>query len=61
MMLATFPSGPPGTLREVFEGQFEHDPGANLPAYDVDGRGGFIMLRSTRMPREFRVVRNWKP
>jgi len=61
MMLATFPSGPPGTLREVFEGQFEHDPGANLPAYDVDGRGGFIMLRSTRMPREFRVIQNWRP
>ncbi len=60
MMLATFPSGPPGTLREVFEGQFEHDPGSNLPAYDVDGRGSFIMLRSTRLPREFRVVQNWR-
>jgi hypothetical protein len=61
MMLATFPSGPPGTLRMLFEGQFEHDPGANLPAYDVDRRGGFIMLRSTRMAREFRVIRNWVP
>lgn len=61
MMLATFPSGPPGTLREVFEGQFEHDPGANLPAYDVDSRGGFVMLRSTRIARELRVIQNWKP
>lgn len=59
MMLAVLDSGAPGTLREVFEGHFERDPGSNLAAYDVDRQGNFIMLRSALMPREWRVVRNW--
>jgi hypothetical protein len=49
-----------GEPRAVLEGYFERDPGANLPAYDVDPRGRFfIMLKSALQPRELRVVRNW--
>ncbi|MSO56917.1 MAG: hypothetical protein EXQ55_08360 [Acidobacteria bacterium] len=59
IMLAALDSGAPGTLRELFEGHFERDPGANLAAYDVDRQGNFIMLRSRRVPRELRVVLNW--
>lgn len=59
MMLAVLASGAPGTLREVFEGHFERDPGSNLAAYDVDQAGNFIMLRRALAPRELRVVRNW--
>ena len=39
MMLSAIRSGVPGTIREIFEGQFERDPGANAAAYDVDRRG----------------------
>ena len=46
MMLVAIRSGAPGELREIFEGQFERDPGANAAAYDVDRRGNFIMLKS---------------
>ncbi|HKY19957.1 MAG TPA: hypothetical protein VJM31_01955 [Vicinamibacterales bacterium] len=56
MMLVTLDSG---AKREVFEGHFERDPGANLPAYDVDRQGNFIMLRSVAKPRALRVVRYW--
>jgi hypothetical protein len=59
MMLARLDAGAPGTLREVFEGHFERDPGSNLAAYDVDRQGRFIMLRSRLMPREWRVILNW--
>jgi len=59
MMLAVLASGPPGSVREVFEGHFDRDPGSNLAAYDVDEAGNFIMLRSTLAPRELRVVRHW--
>jgi serine/threonine-protein kinase len=59
MMLADLRSGLPGTLRSVFEGYFVRDPGANLPAYDVDPQGNFVMLKSAHQPRALRVVRNW--
>ena len=59
MMLVALHSGAPGAPREIFEGHFERDPGANAAAYDVDSRGNFIMLKSALMPRELRVVQNW--
>ena len=59
MMLTVLQSGSPGALREIFEGFFERDPGANAAAYDVDTDGNFIMLKSALMPRELRVVQNW--
>jgi serine/threonine-protein kinase len=59
MMLADLASGLPGSLRMVFEGHFERDPGANLAAYDIDPQGRFIMLKSARAARELRVVQNW--
>ena len=59
MMRLEFKSGEPGQTRVVFEGDFEHDPGANLAAYDIDARGNFIMLKTARATRELRVVRNW--
>ena len=43
----------------MFEGHFERDPGANLAAYDVDGRRNFIMLKSALISRELRIVQNW--
>jgi hypothetical protein len=58
-MLVAFDAGAPGPVQEVFRGHFEHDPGANLPAYDVDSRGQFIMLKSALVPRELRVVLHW--
>jgi len=59
MMLVALHSGAPVALREIFEGHFEREPGANAAAYDIDSRGNFIMLKSTLMPRELRVVQNW--
>jgi len=59
VMLVAFDAGGPGAVQEVFRGHFERDPGANLPAYDVDSRGQFIMLKSALVPRELRVVQHW--
>jgi hypothetical protein len=59
MVVVALDSGAPGALRELFEGNFERDPGANLAAYDIDARGNFIMLKSAWTTREFRVVQNW--
>jgi Tol biopolymer transport system component len=59
MMRVEFKSGEPAQAGVVFEGDFQHDPGANLAAYDIDRRGNFIMLKSARASRELRVVRNW--
>jgi serine/threonine-protein kinase len=59
MLVVALDSGAPGALRELFEGNFERDPGANLAAYDIDARGNFIMLKSAWTTREFRVVQNW--
>jgi eukaryotic-like serine/threonine-protein kinase len=59
MLIVELSAGAPGALRELFEGDFEHDPGANLAAYDVDRRGSFIMLKSAVNSREWRVVQNW--
>jgi eukaryotic-like serine/threonine-protein kinase len=59
MMRVSLDAGAPGALQQVFEGYFERDPGSNLPAYDIDRDGTFIMLKSALMPRELRVVRHW--
>jgi len=59
MMLITVQSGAPGAAREIFEGAFDYDPGANLAAYDVDAQGNFVMLKRALVPRELRVVQNW--
>jgi Tol biopolymer transport system component len=46
--------------RQLFEGTFDRDPGANLANYDVDPQSrSFIMLKSALVPRELRVVVNW--
>jgi serine/threonine-protein kinase len=59
MMLRPLENGVPGAPRLVFEGHFERDPGGNLPAYDIDPQGRFIMLKSALAPRELRIVENW--
>ena len=59
MIRVMLDAGAPGAKQAMFEGNFERDPGANLPAYDVDADGTFIMLKSALIPRELRVVRNW--
>ena len=60
VMLRTLERGALGEPHAVFEGHFEHDPGANLASYDVDPQGRFfIMLKSASHPRELRVVKNW--
>lgn len=59
MIRVVLDAGAPGAKQTMFEGNFERDPGANLPAYDVDADGTFIMLKSALIPRELRVVRNW--
>ena len=41
----------------LFEGRFEHDPGGNAAAYDVDPNGKFlVMLKSAWQPAEIRVM-----
>ncbi|MEO5739174.1 MAG: hypothetical protein ABIS29_01085 [Vicinamibacterales bacterium] len=60
VVLRTLESGRLQNPRTLFEGYFERDPGANLPAYDVEAHGWFfIMLKSASQPRELRIVRNW--
>lgn len=59
MMRRPVEKGEPGEPRLVFEGYFEHDPGSNLAAYDIDPQGRFIMLKSALRPRELRIVQNW--
>ncbi len=60
MMFRTLQKESLGEPAVVFEGHFEHDPGANLAAYDVDPLGRyFVMLKSALKPRELRVVVNW--
>ncbi|MCM3881032.1 MAG: hypothetical protein ND807_13060 [Vicinamibacterales bacterium] len=52
--------GKPTDAREVLEGVFERDPGANLAAYDVDPSGRFfLMLKSALAPRQIRIATNW--
>jgi hypothetical protein len=59
MMVRAGEKGALGEPRLVFEGHFEHDPGSNLAAYDIDRQGRFIMLKSALKPGEVRIVRNW--
>jgi Tol biopolymer transport system component len=59
LMLAQMKDATLGEPREVFEGHFERDPGANLASYDADSQGRFIMLKSALVPRELRIVTNW--
>jgi Tol biopolymer transport system component len=59
LFLVDWKEGKPGDAKEVLEGGFEHDPGANLAAYDVDPKGQFfLMLKSAVAPRELRIVTN---
>ena len=59
MTLRVLEKGVLSEPRLVFEGHFEHDPGSNLAAYDIDAQGRFIMLKSALRPREIRIVQNW--
>ncbi len=59
MMARPMEKGEPAEPRLVFEGYFEHDPGSNLAAYDIDPQGRFIMLKSALRPSELRIVQNW--
>ncbi len=60
LLLAPWKDGAAQMAHELFEGPFERDPGANLPAYDIDPkRQFFIMLKSALVPRELRIVRRW--
>lgn len=59
MVRVAFKAGIPGSPQTIFDGRFDRDPGSNLAAYDVDGRGGFIMLKAALVPSEIRVVRHW--
>jgi len=43
----------------VFERAYEHDPGANVPNYDVAADGRFLMLRRADPPGDLRIVLNW--
>ena len=59
LFLVDWKDGKPGDPKEALEGAFEHDPGANLAAYDVDPKGQFfLMLKSAVAPRELRIVTN---
>ena len=59
-VLRRLENGKLGPPTDLFDGHFEHDPGANLASYDVDPQGRFfIMLKSAVQPRELRVVQNW--
>ncbi len=59
LFLVDWKEGKPGDPKEALEGAFEHDPGANLAAYDVDPKGQFfLMLKSAVAPRELRIVIN---
>lgn len=60
LMLTELNNGSLSEPREMFEGHFERDPGANLASYDVDPQGRFfIMLKSALVPRQLRMVTNW--
>jgi dipeptidyl aminopeptidase/acylaminoacyl peptidase len=59
MIVRAMEKGALGEPRQLFEGHFERDPGANLAAYDIDPRGRFIMLKSALKPGEIRIVQNW--
>jgi Tol biopolymer transport system component len=60
VMLIVWKDGKRADAREVLEGAFERDPGANLAAYDVDPAGRFfLMLKIASAPRQLRIVTNW--
>ena len=60
LMLVDWKEGKAGEIKEVLEGAFERDPGANSAAYDVDPKGQFfLMLKSAIAPRQLRMVTNW--
>jgi Tol biopolymer transport system component len=60
LLLVEWKDEKPIGAREVLEGVFERDPGANLAAYDVDPKGQFfLMLKSALAPRQLRIVTNW--
>ncbi len=60
VMLVQWKGGEALPPREVLDGVFERDPGANLAAYDVEQGGGFfVMLKSALAPGEVRIVQHW--
>jgi hypothetical protein len=60
LMLVAWKDDTPMDAKEVLDGVFERDPGANLAAYDVDPKGQFfLMLKSASAPRELRITTNW--
>jgi Tol biopolymer transport system component len=60
LMLVEWKDAKPSDAKEVLEGVFERDPGANLAAYDVDPKGQFfLMLKSASTPRQLRIITNW--
>ena len=60
LLLVEVKDGNLGEPREILDGRFERDPGANLAGYDVDSAGRFfIMLKSAVAPRQLRTVINW--
>jgi len=60
LMLVEWKDAKPSGAKEVLEGVFERDPGANLAAYDVDPKGQFfLMLKSASAPRQLRIITNW--
>ena len=60
LMLVEWKDDKPADAKEVLDGVFERDPGANLAAYDVDPKGQFfLMLKSASAPKELRIVTNW--
>jgi Tol biopolymer transport system component len=60
LMLVEWRDGKPTDAKEVLDGVFERDPGANLAAYDVDPKGQFfLMLKSASSPRQLSIITNW--
>lgn len=52
------PSLSVGATETLFSRAFDHDPGGNVPNYDVAADGRFLMLRRADVPRGLRVLLN---
>jgi hypothetical protein len=48
-----------GATETLFSRAFDHDPGGNVPDYDVAADGRFLMLRRADVPRGLRVLLHW--
>jgi hypothetical protein len=58
--IVTDPSLRAGAARRVFAGEFQLDPGANLPNYDVAADGRFLMVRRNDAARDVTIILNWQ-